>query len=135
MLSLRLKTTMCRKKFCLMLSILSRHYYTGPNPMQCCPRGSRQHCIRKILGQCCHNTFGTTSHKSKLYAMLSTRLQTKLHRKNPCNVVPEALDKTVQEKIHAMSSEQYLVTPFIYIRSFMSKKYEVILPLLWKSDN
>ena len=33
-----------------------------------------------------------------------------------------------------MSSEQHLVTlsPYAYIRSFTSKKYKIIFPLLWQ---
>ena len=31
--------------------------------MQCCPRGSRQHCTGKIPDQCCFNTFDTTQQK------------------------------------------------------------------------
>ena len=69
------------------------------NPMQCCLRGSRQHCRRKNLGHCCLNTLGTTLHWLKLYVMLSERLNTKLHRKNPVQLL----------------SEQHLATLFIYI--------------------
>ena len=50
--------------------------------MQYCPRGSRQHCIRKNLVHFCLNTPGTP-----------------LHRKSLCNIVPEALDNIAQEKI------------------------------------
>ena len=57
-----------------------------------------------------------------------------------CNVVTEALSNIAQEKIQhytamqAMSSEQHLVTLFayVYITSFKSKKYEIILSLLQK---
>ena len=38
---------------------------------------------KKNSGHCCLNTFGTTLHSSKPYAMLSERLQTTYHRKNP----------------------------------------------------
>ena len=69
------------------------------NPMQCCLRGSRQHCRRKNLGHCCLDTLGTTLHWLKLYVMLSERLNTKLHRKNPVQLL----------------SEQHLATLFIYI--------------------
>ena len=63
--------------------IHSRQHCTGQNPMYCCPRGSRQQCIRKILVQCCLNTLGTILHRSKPYEMLPERLQTTLHRKKP----------------------------------------------------
>ena len=40
------------------------------NPMQWCPRGSRQHCIIKNPVQCCLNTLGTILHGTKSYAIL-----------------------------------------------------------------
>ena len=49
--------------------------------MQCCPRGSRQHSIRKNPVQFCLNTLGKTLHRSKPYAMLSERPQATLHKK------------------------------------------------------
>ena len=58
---------------------------TAGNPMQCCPRGSRQFCIRTNPVQCCLKTLGITLHRSKLYAILSERLQTTLHKKTLCN--------------------------------------------------
>ena len=53
--------------------------------MQCCPRGSRQLCIRNNPVQCCLNTLGTTLHRSQPYAILSERPQTTLHKKILCN--------------------------------------------------
>ena len=55
-----------------------------------------------------------------------------------CNVIPEVPSNIAQEKIQAilaMPFEQHLVTLFtnLYIRSFTSKKYKVMLSLLWKS--
>ena len=54
------------------------------------------------------------------------------------SVVPQAPSNIAQEKIQAMlamSSEQHLLTLFIYvyIRSFTSEKYKVFFSLLWKS--
>ena len=65
--------------FSVVLALLWQHC-TGQNPMQCCQRGSRQHCTGKNP---CLNTLGKTLHRSKLDAMLSERLQTLLHGKNP----------------------------------------------------
>ena len=66
--------------FNVVLALLWQHC-TGQNPMQCCQkRGSRQHCTGKDP---CLNTLGRTLHRSKLDAMLSERLQTLLHGKNP----------------------------------------------------
>ena len=72
-------------------------HYTGKNPIQCCPWGSRQQCTGKNPIQYCLNTLGTLHRlkpytllsllswdniaQEKLYAMLSQRLQTTLHRK------------------------------------------------------
>ena len=75
--------------------------------MQNCPRGSRQHCIRKNLVQCCLNTSGATLHRSKPFAMLSERLWNVVlillghlcTRKTLCNIVPEAPDNIAQEKV------------------------------------
>ena len=61
--------------------ILSEQKYACQNPMQCCPRGSRQHCIRKNPVQCCLNTLGTILHRSKPYVMLPKRLTKTLHKK------------------------------------------------------
>ena len=82
-------------------------HYTGKNPIQCCPWGSRQQCTGKNPVQYCLNTLGTL-HRLKPYAMLSLL----------------SWDNIAQEKIQAMLSEQHLV---IY--------YEDILPLLWKPLN
>ena len=57
------------------------------NSMQCCPRGSRQHCTRKDPEdpeECCLTTYRTTLHTSKTFAMLSERLQTTLHKRKSC---------------------------------------------------
>ena len=77
--------------------------------MQCCPRGSRQLCIKKMF-----------------HSMLTAYEILVL-----CNVVPEAPSNISQEKnqaIQGMLFKQHLVMFFIYvyIRSFMSKKYKVI---------
>ena len=83
--------------------------HRSKNPMQCCPRGSRQLCIRKMF----HSILTA-------YAILVL-----------CNVVTEAPSNISQQNIQTiegMSFEQYLVTLFIYlnIRSFTSKKHKVI---------
>ena len=57
------------------------------NSMQCCPRGSRQHCTRKNPEdpeECCLTTLRTTLHTSKTFAMLSERLKTTLHKRKSC---------------------------------------------------
>ena len=74
----------CIKKVrCNFVLKLLKQYCTGQNPMQCCPRGSTKHCTGKNLFQFCLNILGRTMPWSKLYAMLSERLQTTLPRKNP----------------------------------------------------
>ena len=47
---------------------------TGQNPMQCFPRGLRQHCISKNPVQYCLNNIGTTLFRSKSYATFSESL-------------------------------------------------------------
>ena len=69
---------------CNVVLILLGQHCTAQNPMQYCPRGSRQHCIRKNSVQCCLDTLETTLHRSKLYAMLPEKLQTKLRKKKSC---------------------------------------------------
>ena len=61
-----------------------------------------------------------------------------LHRINFMQSCPEAQNNIAQKKlqeIQAMFWEQHLVTvyKYLYIRYFTSKKYNVILNLLWKS--
>ena len=67
--------------------ILSGQQYACQNPMQCCPRGSRQHCIRKNPVQYCLNTLGTILHRSKSYVMLPERLKKTLHEKKSCSML------------------------------------------------
>ena len=86
------------KILCNVVLILFGQHCTAENPMQWCPRDSRQLCIRNNLVQCCLNTVQTTLHKKKpvqcclntlwttlyswkLDATLSKRLQTALHKK------------------------------------------------------
>ena len=78
--------------------------------MQCCPRGSRQLCIRKM------------SHSMlTAYAILVL-----------CIVVPQAPSNISQEKNHAIQGmlfEQHLVTLFTYVYisgPSSQKKYKVI---------
>ena len=73
------------KILCKIVLILLGKHYTAENPMQCCPRGSRQLCIRRNPVQCCLNTLRITLHRSKPYAILSERLQPTLHKKILCN--------------------------------------------------
>ena len=90
--------------------ILLGQHRTDRNPMQCCPRASKQLCIRKMF----HSVL-------MVHAILVL-----------CNVVPEAPSNISREKFQAiqgMSFEQDLVTLFtyVYIRSFTSIKiYKVI---------
>ena len=72
-LSERLQTTLHKKTLCNFALMLLGQHCTGQNPMQCCPRGSRQLCIRENLVQCCLN--------------ILERLQTTLHKENvPFNI-------------------------------------------------
>ena len=111
-----------RKILCNVALILLEQHYTDQNLMQCCPRCSRQHCIRKIL---CN--------------VALILLGQHYIGKTLCNVSPEAPNDIAQEKIQAISSEQYLVTLFclhIYVSGPSSqKKYKVTLPLLRKLGN
>ena len=95
-LSERLQTTLHKKILCNFALILLGQHCTGKNPMQCCPRGSRQLCIKKIF----RSMLGA-------YAILVL-----------CNVVPEAPSNIAQEKIQAiqaMSFEQHLFGHSLYI--------------------
>ena len=65
--------------------ILMGQHSIAQNPIQCCPRCSRQNCIRENLVECRLNTLGTTLHRSKLYAMLFEMSQTKLYKKKSCS--------------------------------------------------
>ena len=70
-----------RKILCRIVLILLAQHCTCQNPVQCCLRGYRQYFIRKNPVQCWLNTLGTTSHRSKPYAMFSEWLQRTLHKK------------------------------------------------------
>ena len=48
-LSERLQITLHKNILCNITLILLGQHCSGKNPMPCCPRGSRQHCIRKSL--------------------------------------------------------------------------------------
>ena len=61
-LSERLQTTLHKKTLCNFALMLLGQHCTGQNPMQCCPRGSRQLCIRENLVQCCLNILWKTLH-------------------------------------------------------------------------
>ena len=65
--------------FNVVLILLGQHC-TGQNPMQCCAKGSRQNCTRKIQCNIVLNTHShwTTLHREHPYAMLFQRLQTTL---------------------------------------------------------
>ena len=71
---------------CVVLILLGQHC-TGQNPMQCCPRCSRQHFIRKNFVQSSLNTLETTLHRTKAYAMLSEGLYITLHKKKSCAIL------------------------------------------------
>ena len=60
---------------------------TGQNTVWCCPRGSRQHCIKKTPVQCILNTLGSILNRSKPYVMLSQRVQTTLPIKKSCSML------------------------------------------------
>ena len=114
-LSERLQTTLHKKILRNFALILLGQHCTGKNPMQCCPRGSRQLCIKKFSVQC------QGLMQSWSYVMLSQRLQAILHRKK------------FRQFRQCRLNNIYLVTLFIYvyIRSFTSKKiYKVMLSLL-----
>ena len=78
---------------------------TGQNPMQCCPRGSRQHCIGKIM---CIN--------------VSTLLGPYFTGKNPMQCCPRGAKQHCTGTIKVMLPEQHLVTLFIK-KNFMSPFY------------
>ena len=103
------------KILCNVLLILSGQHCTVKNPMQYCPRGSRQHCIKNILcnfalillGQhcigwnpmkCCPK--GSRQHcirKNSLQCTLNT-LGTKLHSWKPYAMLPDSLQTTLHKK-------------------------------------
>ena len=90
MLSQRLQKALHNKKSCAILS-----YFSWDNIVQVKTlgnvvrlRGSRQHCIRKNPVQFCFNTLGETLCRSKPYEILSERLQTTLHKKTSCAMLP-----------------------------------------------
>ena len=58
-----LQTTLHKKILCYFVLILLRQHCTGQNSMQCCLRGSRQHCIRKRLVRFCLHTLGITLYR------------------------------------------------------------------------
>ena len=95
MLSERLQATFhCKKSYAIVL-ILSGQCCTGQNFIQCCARCYRQHWVKKAPVQFWLNILGMTLHRSKLYAMLSERLQTTFHKRNymlfPLNNLSTAL--------------------------------------------
>ena len=105
MLSLRLQTTMHRKKslFNVFLILLGQHY-TIKNPMQCCPWGSRQQRMGNNPVQCCFNTLGTRLHRSKFYPMLSEGFRDNTARKNPAQFCLNTLGGTT---LHRKNPMQY----------------------------
>ena len=100
MLPERLQITLYIKKkiLCNVVLILLGQHCTGKNPMQCCPRDSRQLCIRKNLVQCCLNTLWATLHSWKPYAMLPERPQTTLYKKNSVQCCLNTLGTTLHKK-------------------------------------
>ena len=81
MLSKMLPTILYKKKILFnVVSVFLGQHCTGKKPMQCCPRGSRQHCIVNILCNVDLILLGQRS-TGKRYAMLSQRLQTTSYRK------------------------------------------------------
>ena len=59
-----------------------QQYCTAEKSMQSCPKGSKQHCIRKNIVQFCLYTLGTTLYRSKPYAILSERFQATFYKKH-----------------------------------------------------
>ena len=120
-------------------------HYTGQNPMQCCSKGSRQHCIRKNPLQCSLNTLGTTLHSWKPYAMLPKMLHTTLHKENVsfnvsglCNLGPmqcycRGCKQHCTGKIQAIEATSGHSLYICIYEVLHVKKYKVILSLLWKS--
>ena len=62
--------------------ILSGQHCTDQNTMQCCPKGSRQHCTRKTL---CNIVL----------ILLDKRLQTKMHNKKSFQCCPDISGTTL----------------------------------------
>ena len=75
--------------------ILLREHYPGKNSMQCCRKGSRKHCIGKIL---CNVVLILLGHHSI--------------RNTLCNVVPESPNNIAQKEIQAMLSKKHMVNAF-----------------------
>ena len=82
-----LQTTLHKKKtlFNVVLILLGQHY-THQNLMQCCPRCSRQHCIRKIQ-KCCFKTPGTRLHRKNSMQYCPRRSKQHCTGQNQVNVV------------------------------------------------
>ena len=124
---------------------------TGQNPMQYCPRGFRQHCVKKILCnfalillgqhctgkspmQCCPRGSRQLCIRKMFHSILVAYAILVV-----CNVVPEAPSNIAQKKIQtvqAMLFEQHLVTVFIYvyIRSFTSRKNIKLCLLYYENE-
>ena len=127
MLSERLQTTLHKKKstvifsgdnaqekmLCKIVLILLGKHCTAENPMQCCPRSSRQNCIKNPV-QCCLNTLWTTLYsknpmqccprgprqfciRKMFHSMLTAYAILVL-----CNVVPEVPSNISQEKVQTI---------------------------------
>ena len=85
MLTLWLQTTMHRKKLWIVFNvvlILLEWHCSGKNLLQCC----------------LFNTPGTTLHRLKPYAVLSLRLQTIFHKKNPVQYCLNILETILYRK-------------------------------------
>ena len=96
---------------CNVFLILSGQYWTRQISMQCCPRGSRQHCLSKGPAHCCLITLKKILHSWKLNAMLSERLQTTLFRKHLVQNCLNTLGKTLhRSKPYAMLPKKLQTT-------------------------
>ena len=96
--------------------ILFQQHCLGQNLMQCCPKGSRQHCIRQKPVKYCLNSLETILHRSKPYAMLSEEdpdsialekkpaqcclntLRTTLYKSKPYTILFDRLQTTSHNK-------------------------------------
>ena len=75
------------RKLCVVLILLGQQC-TAENTMQYCLRGFKKNCVGKNPVQCFLNTLGATLNRSNLYAMLSKRLLTTLHKKKSRPLLP-----------------------------------------------
>ena len=116
---------------CYFVLILLRHHCTGENPMQCCPKNSRQHCIIKNSVQCCLSVLGATLNRRNLCAILSGMLQAILHKKNCCPI--NNLGTTLRRsRPYAMLCERFQET---FCKKFRCKIFLILFGQHFTSQN